>query len=47
MTLLKYIKIRSYEMGLVFRDREFKGLLATGTHWLLDLLGKTRVEIVS
>ena len=47
MTLLKYIKIRSYETGLVFRDREFKGLLATGTHWLLDLLGKTRVEIVS
>jgi hypothetical protein len=47
MTLLKYIKIRSYEMGLVFRDREFRGLLATGTHWLLDLLGKTRVEVVS
>ena len=47
MMLLKYIKIRSYEMGLLFRDREFKGLLATGTHWLLDLLGKTRVEIVS
>jgi regulator of protease activity HflC (stomatin/prohibitin superfamily) len=47
MMLLKYIKIRSYEMGLVFRDREFKGLLATGTHWLLDILGKNRVEIVS
>ena len=47
MTLLKYIKIRSYEMGMVFRDREFRGLLATGTHWLLDLLGKTRVEVVS
>ena len=27
MTLLKYIKIRSYEMGLVFRDGEFQGLL--------------------
>ena len=38
MMLLKYIKIRSYEMGLVFRDHEFRGLLATGTHWLLDLL---------
>jgi hypothetical protein len=47
MMLLKYIKIRSYETGLVFRDREFKGLLTTGTHWLLDLLSKTRVEIVS
>ncbi len=47
MMLLKYIKIRSYEIGLVFRDREFKGLLATGTHWLLDLLGKARVEVMS
>ncbi len=47
MMLLKYIKIRSYEMGLVFRDREFRGLLAAGTHWLVDLLGKTRVEVVS
>lgn len=47
MTLLKYIKIRRYETGLVFRDREFQGLLAAGTHWLLDLLGKTRVEVVS
>jgi regulator of protease activity HflC (stomatin/prohibitin superfamily) len=45
--LLKRIKIRTYEMGLVFRDREFQGLLAAGTHWLLDLLGKTRVEVVS
>jgi regulator of protease activity HflC (stomatin/prohibitin superfamily) len=47
MTLLKYIKIRSYEIGLLFRDREFRGLLAAGTHWLVDLLGKTRVEVVS
>jgi hypothetical protein len=47
MTLLKYIKIRGYETGLVFRYREFKGLLATGTHWLLDLLGKIRIEVVS
>src|SRR4029078_6353839 len=47
MMLLKYVKIRSFEMGLVFRDREFKGLLATGAHWLLDILGKTRVEVVS
>lgn len=45
--LLKYIKIRTYEMGLVFRDREFHGLLAPGKHWLVDLLGRTRVEVVS
>jgi len=45
--LLKYIKIRSYEMGLVFRDREFAGLLGPGSHWLLDLLCRTRVQVVS
>jgi regulator of protease activity HflC (stomatin/prohibitin superfamily) len=44
---IKHIKIRSYEMGLLFRDREFHGLLAPGAHWLVDFLGKTRVEIVS
>ena len=47
MIVFKRFKIRSYEMGLVFRDREFRGLLATGAHWLLDLLGRTRVEVVS
>ena len=47
MFLLKHIKIRSYEMGLLFRDGEFSGLLAAGSHWLFDLLGKVRVEVVS
>jgi hypothetical protein len=45
--LIQRIKVRSYEIGLVFRDREFQSLLATGTHWLLDLFGRTRVEVVS
>ena len=45
MTLLKHIKIRSYETGLVFRDREFTGLLAAGSHWLVDLLGRVRVDL--
>ena len=47
MFVYKYIKIRSYEIGLHFRDREFKGLLTKGRHWLFDPLGKVRVEIVS
>jgi regulator of protease activity HflC (stomatin/prohibitin superfamily) len=47
MALLKYIKIRNHEVGLVFRDREFTGLLGVGGHWLLDVLNKTRVEIMS
>lgn len=45
--LLKMIKIRSYEMGLYFRDEEFKGLLGTGRYWFIDPLGKVRVEVVS
>lgn len=45
--MVKTLKIRSYEMGLYFRDDEFKGLLAAGRHWLFDPLGKVRVEVVS
>ena len=41
------IKIRSFEAGLYFRDREFRGLLETGTHWLFDPWMKVRVEVVS
>ena len=47
MLVLKTIKIRSYQMGLYFRDGEFQGLLGEGRHWLFDLLGKVRVDIVS
>jgi len=44
--IFKRFDIRSYEMGLYFRNREFKGLLAQGRHWLFDPLSKVRVEIV-
>ena len=47
MMILKRYKIRSYEMGLYFRDGEFKGLLAPGKHWFVDPLLKVRVEVVS
>src|SRR5687768_4026580 len=39
------IKIRSFEIGLYFRDREFRGVLEAGTHWILDPLRKARVEM--
>jgi regulator of protease activity HflC (stomatin/prohibitin superfamily) len=39
--------IRSFEMGLFFRDGEFRGLLGAGTHWMFDPLGKIAVEVVS
>jgi regulator of protease activity HflC (stomatin/prohibitin superfamily) len=43
----KYVKIRTHEVGLCFRDREFKNLLNPGRHWLFDPLGKIRVEVVN
>ena len=45
--MLTTIKIRSYEIGLYFRDGEFKGLLDAGRHWFLDPLMKVKVEVVS
>lgn len=47
MFFFKQFKIRSYEMGLLFRDQEFQGLLAAGTHRFFDPLGKVRVDVVS
>ncbi|MEN6457401.1 MAG: slipin family protein [Thermoguttaceae bacterium] len=45
--MLKTIKIRSYEVGLHFRDGEFKGLLGAGRHWLVDPLRKVQVDVAS
>jgi regulator of protease activity HflC (stomatin/prohibitin superfamily) len=45
--IMKRVKIREFEIGLYFRDGEFKGLLGRGRHWFFDPLGKVRVEIVS
>ena len=47
MFFLKRYMIRSFEMGLHFRDGEFRGLLAAGTHWFFDPFGKVAVEVVS
>lgn len=47
MFIFKTVKIRSYEVGLYFRDREFMGLLGQGRHWFFDPLHKVRVETVS
>ena len=45
--MMKTIKIRSYEIGLHFRDDEFKGLLGAGRHWFVDPLRKVKVEVFS
>src|SRR5665213_1717778 len=47
MLILKCYKVRSYEMGLLFRDGEFRGLLAAGTHWRIDPLNKLRLDVAS
>lgn len=45
--LIKRFKIHTFEMGLLFRDQEFQGLLNPGTHWFFDPLNRVRVNIVN
>ncbi len=47
MFLIKTAKIRSYEKGLYFWDREFQRILDTGRHWFVDPLFKAKVDVVS
>jgi regulator of protease activity HflC (stomatin/prohibitin superfamily) len=47
MFLMKRVRVRSYEAGLVFRGGEFRGLLEEGVHWLFDPLGRVEVDVVS
>jgi hypothetical protein len=47
MLIIKKVTISSHEKGLYFKDREFKGILATGSHWIADPLLKVRVDVVS
>ncbi len=44
---MRYVKIRRHERGLVFRDREFTGVLRPGRHLVLGLPFRTRVDVVS
>src|SRR4051812_42051113 len=41
------VKVRSYEVGLHFRDGEFRGLLGEGRHLFFDPFGRVDVEVVS
>lgn len=47
MMFLKRFKIRSYQVGLLFRDGEFRGLLEPRTHWFTDPNGEVHVDVVS
>jgi hypothetical protein len=44
--IVRKIVVREHERGLLFRDGEFRELLAPGTHWCLDLTGRLAVEVV-
>ncbi len=47
MMIFKTYKIRSFEVGLLFRDGEFRGLLHAGMHRFVDVFNTVRVDIVS
>src|SRR5436305_15127058 len=45
--MFRYLRIRPFEVGLVFRDGVFRGLLGPGGHWRFDPLLRGRVDVVS
>ena len=45
MKWLKKGRVCSYEKGLIFKEREFEGLLPEGRYWFFDPLNKVRVDI--
>lgn len=47
MIFVKRYRVRTWEMGLLFRNGEFRGLLEPGVHWFLDPLQRIEVDIVS
>ncbi len=44
---LRRFKVRQHERGLLFEDREFKGVLLPGRLFVWDLLRKVRLDVVS
>ena len=47
MWMIARAKVRSYEKGLLFKDKEFKGILSAGSYWFFNPLNKIKVEVVS
>jgi hypothetical protein len=47
MLFIKRPKVRSYETGLFFKDKEFRGILNSGNYWFFDLLNKIRMDVAS
>ena len=47
MVRIRWIKIREFERGLLFRNKEFRGVLRPGRHLFIDPLWRVRVDKVS
>jgi len=47
MFLFTRIRIREHQIGVYFRDQEFRGLFNAGTHWFFDPLNRVNVDIMS
>jgi regulator of protease activity HflC (stomatin/prohibitin superfamily) len=45
--MFRSIKIREYERGLLFRDREFRQVLGPGRHWIFDPFFGVRIQLAS
>ena len=45
--IVRRIKVREHERGLVFRENSFEGVLRPGVHWLWDPLLRLRIDVVS
>lgn len=45
MTFVQIKRICSYEKGLYFKEREFKGILEQGRHWFVDPFNKIRIDV--
>ena len=45
--MIRRMKIKAHERGLLFREGELLGVLQPGVHWYLDPLLKLRLQIVS
>src|SRR5437762_2317871 len=45
--MIRFLRIRPFEVGLVFRDGAFHGLLGPGTYWRFDPLRRERIDVVN
>jgi len=45
--MIRMVKIRKYERGLLFRDKEFRQVLRPGRHWIVDPMLRAVIRVVS